>query len=274
MHIRINNSEYWVEESGQGPPILLLHGFTGSGKTWSDFIPLLDKDYRVIQLDLPGHGKTNTPSVLTMHEFCSELSSLLEVLDIDLISLIGYSLGGRTALSFACLFPEKVDLLVLESASPGIVSGKERIKRKQADEQLADWIVRNGTEGFVDYWESIPLFRTQQLLTKETQQNIRKERLSQRSEGLAASLKGMGTGVQPSWWGCLSHLSLPVLLLAGSEDEKFLAINKNMAEAMPKAEFFAVSAAGHCLHVEQPEIFGTMVYDFLSKHREKRRTEG
>lgn len=274
MHIEINNSEYWLEESGQGPPVLLLHGFTGTAATWEGIVPFLETGFRVIRIDLPGHGQTKTSSGLTMEEFCFDLSLLLDHLNIESVHLAGYSLGGRTALSFANFFPERVTTLVLESASPGLASELERKKRKQSDDNLAEQIVQYGIKAFVDKWENISLFQTQKWLPEEIQKAIRQERLSQHEEGLAASLTGMGTGVQPSWWNNLSQLFLPVCLLAGSEDKKFLAINKRMAELLPEAEFFAIESAGHSLHVEQPEIFGTIVYDFLSKHRDNRGTEG
>lgn len=267
MHITVNHNHYWVEESGQGPVVLMLHGFTGSTNTWTEIIPYLESDYRVLRIDLPGHGKTKTSHVLTMKEFCQELSILLECLNINRVCLVGYSLGGRAALSFANYFPKKVKLLVLESASPGLETEIERKKRKQSDEKLAADLIQTGLKTFVEKWENIPLFQSQKLLPVDKQKRIRDERMSQRKEGLACSLEGMGTGTQPSWWQSLVELNFPVLLLAGEEDNKFVTINRRMAALLPEAELYLFSKAGHCLHVEQPENFGTIVYGFLSKHK-------
>lgn len=266
MHITVNHHHYWIEESGQGPVVLMLHGFTGSTNTWSEIIPYLESDYRVLRMDLPGHGQTKTSHALTMKEFCHELSIMLERLNIKRICLVGYSLGGRAALSFANYFPEKVELLVLESASPGLETEMERKKRRQSDENLAANLIQTGIKDFVEKWENIPLFESQKSLPVKKQKRIRDERMSQRKEGLASSLTGMGTGIQPSWWQNLVELNFPVLLLAGEEDKKFVTINRRMAALLPEAELFTFSKAGHCLHVEQPENFGTIVYGFLSKH--------
>lgn len=274
MYITINSSDYWMETYGIGPPVFLFHGFTGSTSTWEELLPVLQTEFQVYLIDLPGHGRTKTSSPLDMEQFCQEFCQLLDCLKIKKIHLIGYSLGGRIALSFANFFPERVASLVLESSSPGLETEIEREKRRQSDQQLSELLIRHGIEAFVKKWENLPLFHTQKLLPEEKQKKIREERLSHQPKGLAASLDGMGTGSQPSWWENLEKLFLPVLLLAGERDKKFLLLNKRMSTCLPQADFFVFSEGGHSLHVEQPEVFGTIVYDFLSKHRDNFRTEG
>lgn len=88
------------------------------------------------------------------------------------------------------------------------------------------------------------------------------------------SLKGMGTGVQPSWWSDLSSMSFPVLLLAGAEDSKFAAINREMNNELPDSRLEIISGAGHAIHVERPEIFGTIVNGFLRERIENQQSEG
>ena len=75
-------------------------------------------------------------------------------------------------------------------------------------------------------WENIPLFETQKRLAQNVQEAVRKERLANNSKGLANSLRGMGTGAQPSWWNELQNLKMPVLLMNGEYDEKFFCILK------------------------------------------------
>lgn len=175
-------------------------------------------------------------------------------MEVEKVHLVGYSLGGRTALSFAMLHPERVVSLTLESASPGLDDEDQRLGRRHRDEKLASWIKANGIHAFVNYWEELPLFSTQATLPEDVQQRIRSERLSQTAEGVAQSLLTMGTGVQPSWWGNLSSLHLPVLLLAGEQDAKFIAINRAMDEHLPVSHLHIVENAGHAIHVEQPNI--------------------
>ncbi|RYG74520.1 2-succinyl-6-hydroxy-2,4-cyclohexadiene-1-carboxylate synthase [Lentibacillus lipolyticus] len=262
MYIAVNDRIYWCNISGEGEPVVLLHGFTGTCDTWEPVIHNWLKNYRTIAIDLPGHGNTAShPN--NMKAFCHDLANILDHLQLDQVHLIGYSLGGRTALSFAMLHSERVATLTLESSSPGLDGEEQRLDRQSRDEKLASWIRANGTQAFVDYWEKLPLFRTQQSLPESVQQRIRKERLAQSAEGLAQSLVTMGTGVQPSWWGKLITLDLPVLLLTGEKDAKFLAINREMDERLPISDLYVVKDAGHAIHVEQPHIFGKIVNEFF-----------
>lgn len=269
MYYSIGTKAYWLEESGTGPPLLLLHGFTGSTKTWERFVVRLQPFFRVFTIDLPGHGRTNITEPVTMEEFCEDLALLLKWLSIKKVHLVGYSMGGRTALTFAMIYPDLVASLILESASPGLVSPHEQLSRQLKDESLAKSLERNGVASFIDMWEQLPLFDTQKLLPDQTRKQIRQERLGQTTEGLAASLRSMGTGVQPSWWERLPELTIDILLLAGRLDQKFVTIAEEMDETMKFSKLHLVEAAGHAIHVEQPEIFDKIVKEFLIKSEEK-----
>lgn len=163
-------------------------------------------------------------------------------------------------------YPEYIASLALESASPGLREESARQERKEKDEQLAQRILENGVEEFVNYWQELPLFTTQKQLPDRVQRKIREERLSQHAEGLAMSLRTMGTGAQPSWWDNLSQLPHPTLLIAGEEDGKFVTMNQKMQSAIPQATFLICPDAGHAVHVEKSRNFGKMVNGFLSKN--------
>ncbi|TFJ92807.1 2-succinyl-6-hydroxy-2,4-cyclohexadiene-1-carboxylate synthase [Lentibacillus salicampi] len=263
MYLTINDTDYWYELNGEGEPVVLLHGFTGTGGTWSDMVSGWLEDFQTLTIDMPGHGRTKQGPNRTMDDFCRDLAGLLEVLQWKKVHLIGYSMGGRAALSFTLVFPERVKSLTLESASPGLADAEARQKRRQHDEKLAQRIETGGIKAFVDYWENIPLFQSQKQLPAVIRKGIRQERLSQSAEGLARSLRLMGTGSQPSWQEELPNLTLPVLLLAGAYDQKFINMNQSMAKRMPSAELTVVQHAGHAIHVEQPAIFGKIVSGFL-----------
>src|SRR5690625_6836121 len=97
---------------------------------------------------------------------------------------MGYTMGGREALSFEILYSENIRSLVLERASPGLKTEKERKKRRDHDKNLAFRMKDNGIEDFVDEWEKIPLFASQKKLPVEIKHKIREERLSQSVDGL------------------------------------------------------------------------------------------
>ncbi|WP_245831045.1 2-succinyl-6-hydroxy-2,4-cyclohexadiene-1-carboxylate synthase [Sediminibacillus massiliensis] len=265
MYTSVGEHSYWIKDTGRGPAVLLLHGFTGTSGTWDAVIEKLEPNFRVLVIDLPGHGLTRTNGIVGMELFCEHLCTLLDLWNVPRVHLIGYSLGGRTALSFASFYPDRVSSIVLESSSPGLADNVERLDRKYRDEVLADRLEEDGLEAFVDYWENIPLFDSQKKLPAIVRERIRRERLGQTETGLANSLRGMGTGAQPSWWDTLHSISFPVLILAGELDEKFAAIGKRMNQLIPNSILKTIPDTGHAIHVEQPAKFVTIVNGFLQK---------
>ncbi|MRG85210.1 2-succinyl-6-hydroxy-2,4-cyclohexadiene-1-carboxylate synthase [Salinibacillus xinjiangensis] len=263
MMISIHQHQYWVERAGQGEPLVLLHGFTGSTSTWAPFVDNWSEHFEVICIDLPGHGKTNVNGEFSMESTCEDLHVLLKQLGYRKVHLLGYSLGGRAALSFACLYPNDVSSLILESSSPGLWTKEERVSRIQHDEALARRIENEGIESFVDFWANIPMFETQKRLSLKVQEQVRQERLNQTAKGLASSLRYMGTGAQPSWWDDLKQLHMPTLLLSGELDQKFTKLNQAMVDVIPNASHKVVKDAGHAIHVEKLQIFDKIVCDFI-----------
>lgn len=265
MRAVIRDNSYWYEIYGEGEAVVLLHGFTGSTKTWSNFIESYQSKFKIITIDLPGHGKTECPNPISMETCCHDIHTILQRNQIHRFHLLGYSMGGRTALTYAMLYPEQLQSLILESASPGLRTEEERHNRIQSDEKLANKMEEEGVESFVNYWENIPLFESQKKLPQNIQQKIRNERLSQSAEGLAMSLRTMGTGRQPSWWSHLETFDKPVLLIVGELDHKYVAINSEMKKSLVNSEMIVVKNVGHAIHVEQPEFFGKMVEEFIFK---------
>lgn len=240
--------------------LVCLHGFTSTQATWHELADLLP-DVHVIVFDLFGHGTSQMTAPYTMDDQIDAIDRVLA--DFDEFALLGYSMGGRTALSYAIKYPEKVTHLLLESASPGLKRASERAARRSNDEALACRIETEGIEAFVDYWQDIPLFASQRNLPSEVQQIIREERLSQTEEGLALSLRSVGTGAQVSQWHNLKDLPMPVTLITGALDQKFCAIAQDMAECIPKVKHIVVNDAGHAIHVENPAEFATIVKEQL-----------
>ncbi|OES44083.1 2-succinyl-6-hydroxy-2,4-cyclohexadiene-1-carboxylate synthase [Domibacillus iocasae] len=251
---------FFFQIEGKGEPVLFLHGFTGSSRTWAGFENPLP--FQLVMPDLAGHGRTTRLSS-SLEAEASALKKMMTQQGFASFHLVGYSMGGRLALALALLYPEAVRSLILESASPGLESKQERAERKASDEKLAQRIEKDGIAPFVDFWENIPMFSSQKSLSVSIREMIRSERLNQSSEGLASSLRQMGTGSQSSYWQRLSNLQMPVLLLTGTRDEKFTQIACQMSSLIPFCEWIEFEGAGHAIHVEQREKFGTIVKKFL-----------
>lgn len=245
----------------ESPPLIFLHGFTGSKANW---LPLMESipGRHLIAVDLLGHGETespDSPARYMIREAAEDLAAFCEELALPAVDLCGYSMGGRLALYFALAHPECVRRLILESASPGLAEDGERLARRLSDEALAERILSSGLPAFVDYWERLPLFASQVSLPPETRQRLHTLRLQNSPLGLANSLRGMGTGVQFSLWPRLAELTMPVLLLAGELDQKFTAINRQMATAIPACRLVIMPGAGHTIHLEQQQAFRELV---------------
>ncbi len=265
----MNGVHLHMEVGGQGPPILLLHGFTGSTRTWNLCIPDLRTRHTTVAVDLLGHGLSDAPeesSRYLMDRTVEDLVSLLSALDMPRAAVLGYSMGGRIALALAAEHPEKVSVLMLEGASPGLEDADARRQRMREDALLAATIEREGVAAFVDRWENHPLFASQRSLPAERRLALHNQRLQNSARGLASSLRGIGTGVQEPLWGRLADVRVPALLIVGETDSKYKAIATRMAEAMSRATLAVVAGAGHAVHLEQPEEFGRLIVEFLTEH--------
>lgn len=264
--------EWLTARKPNQPTLVCLHGFTGTKATFR-FFEEYSFSYNLLAIDLPGHGQTDSyihPFRYQMANVSQDLLELLTFLKIDSFSLLGYSMGARLALFLACQYPKKVNQLILEGGSPGLSMQKERQLRQWADQRLATFIVSHSLTEFVDYWQTIPLFQSQQDMPLSQQEAIRNERLSQVKFGLACSLWYMGTGVQPDLWPNLKQLQqIPTLLLVGELDQKFRKIAESMQNRQSTLEMEVVSEAGHCVHVERPEKFAEIVRSWLEGENNK-----
>ena len=219
-------------------------------------------------VDLPGHGRhagETDPARFTVEAVEADLLALTDGEPVD---LVGYSMGGRVALALAVRHPERVRRLVLESGSPGLATHEERAARRREDEALADWIEHTGIKAFVARWEGLPLFESQKALPGHVRDAQRARRWMNHPASLAASLRGMGTGAMPSFWGSLPGLRVPVLIMAGVHDAKFVEIARRMASDLPDARLGLVEGAGHAVHLERPGVWVELVTDFLRERRD------
>ncbi len=249
--------------------VVLLHGFAGSAAGWGARLDAIAASgHRAIAIDLLGHGQSDAPADPARYRVehaARDIIAALRMIGHEPAEcvLLGYSMGGRIALYTA--FQARWSGLALESASPGLATEDERAARRASDEALADRIEHDGVPAFVDEWERLPLFASQVALSADVRAAVRAGRLANRALGLANSLRGASTGMQPSLWERLPALDLPVVLLAGALDAKFTGIARQMAAALPRARLAVVASAGHTIHLEQPAAFDAAVAEFAAK---------
>ncbi len=255
-----------VETGGAGAPLVLLHGFTGSGESWRSHVPAFASRFLTVTIDLLGHGRSDAPADPGRYGIEQAADDVLAVLDqlcLTRIAVLGYSMGGRLALFLATVAAERISALVLESSSPGIRDPEERREREARDAALAAAIERDGITAFVDRWERLPLFATQARLPDAERAAQRTQRLALSPRGLANSLRGMGQGVQPPLFERLATIPMPALILVGALDPAYCALGRQMARLIPNARLAIIPDAGHAVHLEQPEAFRLTVREFL-----------
>ncbi len=231
------------------PDLVLLHGFTQTGRSWQAVAHALAGRYRSAAPDLPGHGDfaERRPA-----SFAACDAYLRALTDGGGFTLCGYSMGGRVALHAALtLGADRVRRLVLVGASPGLADTGERIARAAEDAALADRIEAIGVDAFVREWGAQPLFAG---IPRGVAEAIDADRRRNTAPGLAAALRGLGTGVMPPLWERLGELAMPVELVVGERDEKFRGIAARMAERIPDARVHVVPNAGHVAHLEAPDV--------------------
>ncbi len=266
--IRANGIDFHVEDHGNGTPLVLLHGFTGSAASWSTVSDDLVNLHRVIAIDIIGHGATAAPVDPSHYAFEQALDDLAEVtakIGIARAAWLGYSMGGRLALGMGVRHPDRVSLMILESATAGIQDDHERHLREEADLDLARRIQDAGVNAFVEEWERLPIWESQRTLPDEVLRLQRDIRLRNRAIGLANSLRGTGQGAQPSYWDRLSEIEAPVLLIAGALDRKFVGIAGQMGVRIADATLSVIPEAGHAVHLERPREFVGDVREFLAR---------
>jgi 2-succinyl-6-hydroxy-2,4-cyclohexadiene-1-carboxylate synthase len=269
MKLHKSAPDYACTTSGNPafPGIVFLHGFLGSSDEWLPIAGLLGDRFHCILVDLPGHGRTKVPSGADPDTFFSEtVDSLAKFLERSFplpLFLAGYSMGGRIALALMLACPELFSKCIIVSASPGIESEKERMERIRSDEGIAR-IIETNFEGFIDAWYEQPLFSS--LKTHPLFSEIEQKRKRSSPRELAAALRLLGTGRQPSLWDKLKDNRVPVRFFTGEKDDKFVEIGHQMVNLCPESAMELFPGCGHTLHIENRALFAERLGKFFNIH--------
>jgi 2-succinyl-6-hydroxy-2,4-cyclohexadiene-1-carboxylate synthase len=244
-----------TESTGTGPRLVLVHGFTQTGRSWRRVTGALAVDHEVVTVDAPGHGGS------------SEVDADLWEGGAAIVAAggagtyVGYSMGARFALFGTLARPEPVDALVLLGVNPGIEDATERAARAAADAALAASVEADGVNAFLARWLAQPLFASLPADAADID-----DRRRNTAAGLASSLRRATVGRQQPVWDRVSAIAVPVLVVAGDRDAKFRAIGERLVAAIgPNATFATVPGAGHAAHLEQPDAFVGLLRGWLRR---------
>lgn len=247
-------------------PVVLLHGFAQSAESWRDVAALLAQKRFVVAFDFVGHGKSDRPDDPSFYEMDAVLDALSAFLAERFnrkVALVGYSMGGRIALAFACACSSRVSALVLESAGLGPKTEQQHAAMQRRDAETIERLASSSIEEFVAYWEQLPLFETQRNLPQDVRDRLRQGRLANDPRALACTVRGTGQHSMIDYSDRIGHLPMPILYIAGILDRKYLKIAENLA--YEENVSCVLLNTGHNTHLEDPEAFTRQVNAFLDK---------
>jgi pimeloyl-ACP methyl ester carboxylesterase len=245
-NVNLNGISLRYEAYGQGTPLVLVHGFSGTGTAWESFLPPLVDRYRVIVPDLRGHGHSTGSLETIRHKiFAEDLVALLDHLGIEKAHFVGHSSGGMCLLFIGRDHPERILSLTLVAAT---YTFDEHARRHMLKVAITDGNLEAITEsrrlhGAVhgaDCWR----------MHREAFLNFTRD-----------------PNELPFEKADLAKITSPVFILHGDRDEFFpVQIPVFMYEAMPNAELCLLPRTGHGLPVEQPRLFIELLQEFLERY--------
>jgi 2-succinyl-6-hydroxy-2,4-cyclohexadiene-1-carboxylate synthase len=264
-HNGVTTSYY---DEGQGPVLLLLHGFTGSKLDFHDQLAWFADAYRVVVPDIRGHGEsTNTEdeATYTLDKLVDDLESFIDVLGLRDIHLLGHSMGGMVVLRYALSHHQDLASLMLMDTSSAPLTMREEMR-----EMFKSVIEKQGVQGLINLMRSAPkpdqVKNGIDFLGEEEHWNRIEEKLGQMDmiayKGLAAEL-GTSNDITES----LVSISCPTTVLVGEADEPFVEPSRRMAEMVPNAELHIISGASHCPQYENAARWKEVISAHLNRSK-------
>lgn len=248
------------------PASVLLHGFTGSPKSFDRFIAALRRrGYRapIVTPRLPGHHPS-APVGIGFADNLDRVNGAVSAMggrtsDQRRYHLLGYSLGARIALGLAIRPGHEIERLTLIGVHPGLVDPDARARRVATDRALAERLRTGGIEAFVAEWQKKSIFATQARLPADILSGQAAVRLSHDPRGLADSLEHMGLGAMPSYRAAFANLTMSITLVVGRDDRKFVAIAEQLVDTRPDTRLVVLDQCGHNPVLERPDALAAAV---------------
>lgn len=250
---------------GSGEPLVLIHGFLGSGRDFDSITEKLAGQFRLLIPDLPGCGKSKTYETTGSYGMQTMVDAICYMLGSEGVlrcNVAGYSMGGRVALTLACEDRSPVDRLILLSAGPGISDVGEREARLDLDTERAHILQREGLYSFVEQWYRAPVFES--FVQSDYFEEVFSWRLLENDAAFSARIiVDMSPGAVPAEWDRLAHFKKPLLYMYGATDEKYAGLAKEIARVAPQAVLHEVSTSGHVLPLEAADTVSRVIESFL-----------
>jgi len=254
---QLNGVRLYYEVHGEGPPLVLLHGFAGTAESWKPQIPALSARYRLILYDARGHWRSESPKAENAYSIdiaVEDLRALLDHVEAGPTIVGGLSMGGVIALAFYAKYPERVRALILCDTGPGFRNPERREAWRRSREEAAALLEREGMAGFVrSHHAALDYYTAPEIM------------LQHDPVGLAHVNRKILVIPDARLIDLLPRVAVPTLVLVGAEDTDFRAPADYMTGKIPGAELVVLERAGHGANVDQPEAFNRAILDFLER---------
>ena len=238
----------YYEVHGDGPPLILTHGYSSTSAMWSGQIEALSRQHKLILWDMRGHGQSDYPADPAAYSEAltvADIAALLDEVGAAKAIVGGLSLGGYMSLAFYRAHPERVSALLIIDTGPGFKKDDAREAWNERARATADRFDREG----LDVLKSASRERST---------------VSHRdASGLARAARGMLTQRDAKVMEVLPEIKVPSLVVVGADDTPFLAASDYMAAKIPGARKAVIPAAGHAANIDQPRAFIEAVVPFL-----------
>ena len=249
QYIEYRSQNVHFTDTGNGQVLVLLHGFTESLEIWNSFSGELSGSFRIICIDLPGHGRTaNFAPVHDMELMAEIVHAVLSYCRVQKCVMLGHSMGGYVTLSFAYLYPEILKGLILFHSQTDADDEEARRNRDRAIE-----VVRQNRSGFINQFIPDLFAPVNRERLKNEIEVLKNQAGSISGKALVAAMEGMK--VRKNKRDLLASISIPVFFIAGRQDTR-IPFNKVLEQiALPAhAEALLLNDVGHMGYLEAPEI--------------------
>ena len=269
--VRLNEVEMEYTATGQGPAVLLTHGYGDTNRTWDAQRPALTgprpgaRSYRLITADLRGHGETESPAdpgAYSLPATVADLRALLRHLRVERAVVGGLSLGGYVSLAFALTHPAMVRALVICDSGPGFRNADARAAWNERAQGRAARLEKEGLGALGTSRAAREIARDAGPDAPADDPNGYMPR-HRSAQGLAHAARGMLAQTGPEVIDGLPTIAVPTLIIVGDRDEPFLAPSAYMAKKIPGARLETIPGAGHLSNVDQPAVFNRILLEFL-----------
>ncbi len=266
MYIKANKSTLFITKDRDidSTPIIFIHGFTGSHKSWK---AIRDKiKLPSISIDIPGHGKSTFHDLnekYFFNDFTNELYLFIVKMGFKKVHLCGYSLGGRLGLCFAAKYPELIKSMFIESSTIGMEPGEEKALALENDRKISQ-LIKTDYQRFICKWDENVLFTNQQernIKEYTYQQDIRS---SHNNLQLSHSLLTFSKGNMPYMLHQFQKFKFPMTIINGKDDTKYIKEGRIMLKLNNNARQYIVNNASHNVHLENPESYLELLNDHLN----------